>query len=69
MVRGWAHKLRNRQVSGFAAIAQAEGISVPRVSQLMVLERLSPEEVESIMTRLKRVSVRAVIQTARTGYR
>lgn len=68
MVRGWAHQLRTRQVAGLAGIAKAAGISVPRVSQLLVLDRLTTIEVEAILNRLKRVSVRAMIHAARTGH-
>lgn len=65
-VRGWAHQLRAHEVSGLGAIAKAEGISVARVSQLLVLDRLTAIEIEDVLKRLKRVSVRAMIHATRT---
>jgi hypothetical protein len=64
-VRLWAQHLRAHEVASLGAIAKAEGISVARVSQLLVLDRLSPTDVEAIIKRLKRISVRALIGAAR----
>ena len=38
-VRGWAKALRTGEVTGLSVIARGEGISVARVSQLLVLDR------------------------------
>ena len=64
-VRLWAQQLRAHEVTGLAMIAKNDGISVARVSQLLALDRLSPTDVEAIIKRLKRISVRALIRAAR----
>jgi hypothetical protein len=46
-------------------IAKNEGISVARVSQRLVLNRLPPTDVDAITNRLRRISVRALICAAR----
>jgi hypothetical protein len=64
-LRLWAQQLRAHEVASLGAIAKAEGISVAWVSQLLVLDRLSQTDVEAIIKRLRRISVRALIGAAR----
>jgi len=65
MVKDWALQLRTKKVSGLSCIAKSMGVSVPRVSQLMVLSRLTDPELDHALEQLKRVSVRAVMGWAR----
>jgi hypothetical protein len=65
-VRQWARGLRTGAVSSFSAIAKNEGISIPRVSQLMVLDQLTAAQVETCLSRSMRLSIRALIQYARS---
>jgi hypothetical protein len=46
-VQQWARQLRLGYVCGLSAIAVGDGVSVARVSQLMVLERLAPEQIDA----------------------
>jgi hypothetical protein len=64
-VRGWARQLRDHEVQGLSTIANKEGISVARVSQLLVLDRLPRAEVEPLLRSMKRISVRAAIRAER----
>ncbi len=64
-VRAWAKQLQTGAASGLRTIAEAEGISIARVSQLMVLERLTPLQIYVLLKHTKRVSLRALIREAR----
>lgn len=65
-VRGWAKQLRTGAESGYSVIAEREKMSVARVSQLMVLNHLTPDEVEACLSRPIRQRVRGLIQYARS---
>lgn len=64
-VRRWARQLREHQVPSLSTIANKEGISVARVSQLLALDRLPDADVEPLLRSMKRISVRAAIGAAR----
>ena len=52
-------------MTSFAKVAEAEGISVARVSQLMVLNRLAPDRIHDFLNTSPRPSLRALIAEAR----
>lgn len=64
-VREWARHLRSGDLVGFSAVAAAEGVSVARVSQLMVLNQLTAEQIDAFFQRPTRPSVRSLILEAR----
>jgi len=63
-VRNWSRQLSSGRAT-FADIAAGEGVSVARVSQLMVLDRLRGDEVDAFLTRSTRPSLRGLISFAR----
>ena len=63
----WARQLRAGTMTSFADVAEAEGISVARVSQLMVLSRLAPDRIHDFLNRSPRPSLRALIAVARSN--
>lgn len=46
-------------------IAKGEGFSTARVSQMLVLQRITDEQLEVLLKRLKRVSLRSLIRCVR----
>ena len=64
-VRRWAQALESGESSSLAAVAKREGFSTARISQMLILRRTTDEELEKLLMRLKRVSLRALIRAVR----
>ena len=64
-VRRWAKALESGDASSLAAVAKREGVSTARVSQLLILNRITDEQLEPHLKRLKRVSLRGLIRSVR----
>lgn len=60
----WADQLRSGEVHSLGDIATKEGLSIPRVSQLLPLANLTPAQIDHIRSR-KRPSIRKLIDLAR----
>lgn len=64
-VRRWAQALEAGEVSSLAAVAKREGISTARISQMLILKKLSAEQLEVFLKQMKRVSLRHLIRSVR----
>jgi hypothetical protein len=64
-IRLWALALESGEASGLAAVAKREGVSTARISQMLVLKRLTDDQLEVLLKRLKRVSLRGLIRSVR----
>lgn len=62
--RKWADQLRSGEAHSLGDIAAKEGLSIPRVSQLLPLANLTPTQIDGVRSR-KRPSIRKLIDLAR----
>ena len=63
--REWLRQLNSGEMRSLSAIAAAEGISVARVSQLLVLGRVPPVQISAELAGIKRLSIRSLVGAVR----
>lgn len=63
--REWLRQLNSGEMPSLSAIAAAERISVARVSQLLVLGRVSHAQISAELVGIKRLSIRSLVGAVR----